>query len=268
MELIITLTGFIAMGAACTLLERIWPADAAQPRWRSDSWIDAFYLGLRVFLSIALTLITVVTGRSLIAPADTFLTRQPVWLQAIEILLLSDLISYWVHRLLHVYGPLWRVHAIHHSAKEIDWLVASRNHPLEPVLFKLLMNYPLYLLGFSPTLLGSLMPGVATYSLLLHANMSWGYGPLGYFIASPAFHRWHHSSETQALRQATPSCSRSTITCSVPRTFPRGIDSKSYGLLNESLPVGIWSHFSYPFLDLMAWLRRPHRRSHIPGGST
>ncbi len=268
MELVITLIGFIAMGAACTLLERIWPADAAQPRWRSDSWIDAFYLGLRVFLSIALTLITVVTGRSLIAPADTFLTRQPVWLQAIEILLLSDLISYWVHRLLHVYGPLWRVHAIHHSAKEIDWLVASRNHPLEPVLFKVLMNYPLYLLGFSPTLLGSLMPGVATYSLLLHANMSWGYGPLGYFIASPAFHRWHHSSETQALDKNYAQLFSFYDYLFGTAYFPRGIDSKSYGLLNESLPVGIWSHFSYPFLDLMGWLRRPHRRSHIPGGST
>jgi sterol desaturase/sphingolipid hydroxylase (fatty acid hydroxylase superfamily) len=32
------------------------------------------------------------------------------------------------------------------------------------------------------------------YAIALHANLSWTYGPLRYAIASPAFHRWHHSS--------------------------------------------------------------------------
>lgn len=268
MELVITLIGFIAMGAFCTMFERLWPADATQPRWRSDSWIDVFYLGLRIFLSVVMMLITVVVGRSLVAPVDNLLTQQPVWLQAMEILLLSDLISYWVHRLLHVYIPLWRVHAIHHSATQIDWLVASRNHPLEPVLFKVLMNYPLYLLGFSPMLLASLMPGVATYSLLLHANTSWGYGPLGYFLASPAFHRWHHSSETQALDKNYAQLFSFYDYLFGSAYFPRGINSSSYGLCNESLPVGIWSHFSYPFRDLLGLARRPVSRSDVPGGNT
>jgi sterol desaturase/sphingolipid hydroxylase (fatty acid hydroxylase superfamily) len=257
MELVITLVGFVAMGALCTVLERVWPEDAAQARWRSDSWIDAFYTGLRISLTIAMTLITVLVGGSLPAPAEGALTRQPVWLQAIEILLLSDLISYWIHRLLHVYRPMWRVHAIHHSAEQIDWLVASRNHPLEPVLFKVLMNYPLYLMGFSPVLLASLMPGVATYSLLLHANLSWGYGPLGYVLASPAFHRWHHSSETDAVDKNYAQLFSFWDYLFATAYFPRGVHSSTYGLRKESLPTSIWSHFSYPFRDVLPQLRRP-----------
>jgi sterol desaturase/sphingolipid hydroxylase (fatty acid hydroxylase superfamily) len=28
-----------------------------------------------------------------------------------------------------------------------------------------------------------------------HANLSWTFGPLRYVIASPVFHRWHHSAD-------------------------------------------------------------------------
>src|SRR5690349_5740362 len=39
---------------------------------------------------------------------------QPWWLQAIEVVALSDLFVYWGHRLQHRVGWLWRFHAIHH----------------------------------------------------------------------------------------------------------------------------------------------------------
>ena len=261
MELVITLSGFLLMGLLCTAFERLWPEDSDQPRWRSDSWIDVFYLGLRITLSVLLMLLTMLVGHSMTAPAENAINRQPMWLQIIQILLLTDLISYWTHRVFHVCAPLWRVHAIHHSAEKIDWIVAARNHPLEPLAFKILMNYPLFLLGYSPEVLASVMPFVATYSLLLHANVTWDYGPLGYVIASPAFHRWHHSSEEAAIDRNYAQLFSFYDYLFGSAYFPRGVHSQKYGLLREQLPVSIWSHLVYPVRDLPArmrsWAYRP-----------
>src|SRR3954452_15498734 len=42
------------------------------------------------------------------------IASQPIWLQASEVVLLSDLFIYWGHRLQHRVGFLWRFHSIHH----------------------------------------------------------------------------------------------------------------------------------------------------------
>src|SRR4051812_33057467 len=39
----------------------------------------------------------------------------PAMLQAVLVLLIMDLVEYWIHRLFHT-GGLWKFHAIHHSA--------------------------------------------------------------------------------------------------------------------------------------------------------
>jgi len=53
----------------------------------------------------------------------------PFWGQVAAYLLLSDFLLYWNHRLFHG-DRLWRYHAIHHSAEEVDWTTAYRFHPV------------------------------------------------------------------------------------------------------------------------------------------
>jgi sterol desaturase/sphingolipid hydroxylase (fatty acid hydroxylase superfamily) len=36
-------------------------------------------------------------------------------------------------------------------------------------------------------------------AIFIHANVSWGFGKLGVLVASPKFHRWHHTSEDEGL---------------------------------------------------------------------
>ena len=45
-----------------------------------------------------------------------------------EILVLTDLAQYWMHRAFHGVPLLWRFHRIHHSAETMDWLAGSRLH--------------------------------------------------------------------------------------------------------------------------------------------
>ena len=106
---------------------------------------------------------------------------------------------YWGHRAMHASAVLWRFHAIHHSAPELDWLVNTRAHPVDWFLVRLCGLLPLYVLGLAQpqraapdwvpllvTLLGSL------WGYLIHANLRWRFGVLEQLLATPAFHHWHH----------------------------------------------------------------------------
>jgi sterol desaturase/sphingolipid hydroxylase (fatty acid hydroxylase superfamily) len=76
------------------------------------------------------------------------LSRQPTALQLVEALLIADFISYRTHRAFHA-RRLWRLHAIHHSSRQLDWLAATRLHPINELVSKLCSSLPLLFLGFT-----------------------------------------------------------------------------------------------------------------------
>ena len=45
------------------------------------------------------------------------------------VILVSDLLNYLAHRLLHRVRWLWRLHAVHHSSERVDWLATSGATP-------------------------------------------------------------------------------------------------------------------------------------------
>jgi sterol desaturase/sphingolipid hydroxylase (fatty acid hydroxylase superfamily) len=123
---------------------------------------------------------------------------QPFAIQLIELLIAGDLLGYASHRLFHS-RFLWKFHAIHHSAEDVDWLAATRLHPVNEIGTRVMQVVPLYLLGFRGAPLAAAVPLMAFYAIFLHANVRWDFGPLRYVIASPAFHRWHHTSQEEGL---------------------------------------------------------------------
>ncbi len=126
------------------------------------------------------------------------LSRQPVWLQCVEILLLSDFVDYWTHRLFHR-GPLWRVHAIHHSPQEMNWISSSRVQPLNDLVTRACQLLPILVLGFSASAILSVVPLVSFYVMFLHSNVRWDFGPLRWVLVSPAYHRWHHAADEEGI---------------------------------------------------------------------
>jgi sterol desaturase/sphingolipid hydroxylase (fatty acid hydroxylase superfamily) len=126
------------------------------------------------------------------------LGRQPPWLQAVEVLVLVDFVGYWTHRAFHS-SRGWRIHAIHHSSEELDWIASARVHPLNELVNRLGQATPVLMLGFDPKVTLAAAPFLTLYAIGLHANLDWDFGPLRKVIASPVFHRWHHSREPEAL---------------------------------------------------------------------
>lgn len=63
-------------------------------------------------------------------------SRQPTWLQAVEVYLLVDFCGYWIHRLFHR-GAWWPFHAVHHGSTDLDGLGSLRVHPVNDLVVKL-----------------------------------------------------------------------------------------------------------------------------------
>jgi sterol desaturase/sphingolipid hydroxylase (fatty acid hydroxylase superfamily) len=184
-------------------LEALFPARLGQrffrPAWLTDL---CFFLGqyvlwgglvLWVLAQLSHWIDEVIPGgfRSTVA-------SQPWWIQAIEVVVLSDLLIYWGHRLQHRVGFLWRFHAVHHSAEHLDWLAAHREHPLDSIYTVGLVNLPAIILGFPLETLAGLVAFRGIWAIYIHSNIRLPIGPLRMVIGAPELHHWHHDRARDA----------------------------------------------------------------------
>lgn len=113
------------------------------------------------------------------------------------------------------------------------------------MLHKVAAIVPLYLLGFAPNVLAAYAPFLALYPLLVHANVSWNFGPLRYVLATPGFHRWHHAAE--ALDKNFSGLFPFFDLLFGTAYFPKDRRPQKYGLYQEHLPTGFWRQIIHPF---------------------
>ena len=62
---------------------------------------------------------------------DLWPSRWPLAAQLLLALVIGEIGTYWIHRLMHENAFLWRFHAAHHSAPRLYWLNAARFHPID-----------------------------------------------------------------------------------------------------------------------------------------
>ncbi|WP_373540186.1 sterol desaturase family protein [Chamaesiphon sp.] len=126
----------------------------------------------------------------------------PVRVRFVLAIVVGEFGAYWGHRWSHEIPLLWRFHAVHHSAQEMDWLVNTRAHPLDMFFTRCCGLLPIYLLGLAQPMgtTVDLVPLVyaivgTVWSFFVHANLSWRFGLLEQVVATPAFHHWHHTND-------------------------------------------------------------------------
>lgn len=127
----------------------------------------------------------------------------PLLLRFALAVIIGDIGAYWGHRWSHEVPFLWYFHRIHHQAEAIDWLVTSRAHPVDMVFLKFCGVALIYLCGLAQASLGQGSLLMSSYLLVgglwayfVHANVNWRFGILEHWLASPAFHHWHHTNES------------------------------------------------------------------------
>jgi sterol desaturase/sphingolipid hydroxylase (fatty acid hydroxylase superfamily) len=184
-------------------LELFFPLRPGQKRFRRHWPNDLFYFlvnGVVIQFGLLLAIAAMMTAiRWAVPGALTMLVRsQPLWLQALEVLLVADAGFYLAHRAFHAVPFLWRFHAVHHSIEEMDWLAAYRVHPLDQILTKTASFLPVYALGFSDPAILIFLVIYKWQSVAIHSNSRIGLGPFKWLLASPQFHHWHHAHEPAA----------------------------------------------------------------------
>lgn len=251
-DVIRALVGLLALVLLFWVLEWLWPEDRQQPRLRRDGFTDVlwWFMGYatRFVASIAAAIFTVIVIR-LVPFQHPWLPRisqQPTWLQTVEIVFIGDFLSYWIHRLFHHTPWLWPFHAIHHSSEQLDWLSATRVHPVDSILHRLAPVALLYLLGFSGAVIGPFLVFLTLYPIAVHANIKMRFGCLGYIFVSPAFHRWRHTSEEMGLDKNFAGLFAFFDYVFGAAYLPRW-QPTTYGLYQEKAPRGFFGQLAYPF---------------------
>ncbi len=163
------------------------------------------------------------------------------------ILLVSDFVQYWTHRAYHEVPLLWRLHAVHHSAKSMDWLAGSRQHILELLITRTLVLAPIFVLGFSKEVIDTYIVIVGFQAVFNHANVSVRLGPLRYIIVTPNFHHWHHSQDQEALDR-----NYAAHFAFLDYLFGTAVKStklwpERYGVLGDYVPNGFFKQLKFPF---------------------
>jgi sterol desaturase/sphingolipid hydroxylase (fatty acid hydroxylase superfamily) len=178
-------------------LEHLAPAHAS----RRTSWsID---LAFATAGQVITHLLLVVVAAALLARLDAWsldrpllsgLGQGPLTFAATVLvgLLLFDLGGYLYHRAAHALPCLWRLHALHHTSEQMDWLASFRQHPLEILLLTLCQNAPLVLLGVPLGAHATVLALLKLAGVFVHANLRLPAGRLRFVVATPRFHHRHH----------------------------------------------------------------------------
>jgi len=174
------------------------------------------------------------------------LSRLPLWLQAVLFLVCSDFLSYWNHRIFHG-THLWKYHAVHHSSDELEWISAARFHPINLFLGSVAIDVVLLLAGISPNVMLWIGPFTTAHSAFVHANLKWDLGPFKYVLASPVFHRWHHTSLEKGGNKNFASTFPILDWLFGTWYMPKDELPEVYGIDDRRFPDGFGAQMVYPF---------------------
>ena len=249
---------FLALLAVFRLLDLTRPVDRRLPMLRRGFWTDAAYWAFTPLITRAVTRVSIAIAaipialllyghvdRQTILEGFGPLAGLPLPLQAFLILFVSDFFGYWGHRLFHR-GRLWRFHAIHHCSKDLDWLSSTRLHPANDAVMRVLSTVPVLLIGVKPLAVAGVLPFITLMAIVVHANVDWDWGPLRSVLASPRFHRWHHSDEADARDKNFAGIFPVFDLVFGTYYMPRGRVPTSFGT-DLAVPEGFLAQLWFPF---------------------
>lgn len=246
------IVNLLASGFMFAPLERFVPHRREQRLFRQEWREDLFYFLVSSMFVQVLAFLTLAPSQIVNAHTsdwDAFragVASLPWAVQFAIVLIASDVLQYAYHRAFHQIPFLWGFHAVHHSARSMDWLAGSRLHLVDVIGLRAVTSLPLFTLGFSPAVMQAYLGFIYVWSSLLHANVGGNFNRLGHWIATPRYHHWHHALEAEAVDKNFaihfPWIDKLFGTFHLPDDrWP-----KAYGI-PEELPQGYGGQFLYPW---------------------
>jgi sterol desaturase/sphingolipid hydroxylase (fatty acid hydroxylase superfamily) len=234
------------------LIEKFFPLYKGQPVFRKEWQTDmAHFIVNHFVVGLILLIVNFAIHRLFgwIIRSDLQQAVQSISFipQLLLCILVADLMQYGAHRAYHEIPFLWRFHAVHHSAKTMDWLAGSRQHMLELIVTRVLVLGPIYVLGFDEAVMNAYIIVVGFQAVFNHSNVHLPWGPLKYLIVTPDFHHWHHSSDDAAIDKnyAAHYAFLDHLFGTAVKTdqkFP-----EKYGVVGDYMPDGFVQQQLFPF---------------------
>ena len=116
----------------------------------------------------------------------------------ILLLLCTDFLWYWYHRLAHEINLLWAVHVVHHQSEDYNYTVSARITVLQ-ALVRTCFWAVLPLIGFPAGMITAMLLVHGIYPFFIHTRLIGKLGVLEYILVTPSHHRVHHASNEQYL---------------------------------------------------------------------
>ena len=123
--------------------------------------------------------------------------RATVW-SWLLLLIATDFVWYWYHRLGHQVSLFWAAHVVHHQSEDFNYTVSARI-----TVFQALVRTGFWsvlpILGFPAGMVTSILLVHGLYPFFLHTRTISKLGWLEYVLVTPSHHRVHHAINPQYL---------------------------------------------------------------------
>jgi len=173
-----------------------------------------------------------------------------VW---IGLILATDFVWYWYHRMGHEINFFWAAHIVHHHSEEFNFTAAARITTFQAVIrtgFWCIL--PLF--GFHPKMVITMLVVHGAYSFFTHTQLIGRIKWLEYVFVTPSVHGVHHASDEKYLDKNYGDMF--TFWDRLFGTFQEEEEKPKYGLTHPLKSYSfLWQHFHYYFEIHELWKR-------------
>ena len=165
-----------------------------------------------------------------------------IWL---ALILATDFVWYWYHRLGHEVNFFWAAHIVHHHSEEFNFTAAARITTFQAVIrtgFWCVLPFA----GFHPTMVITMLIVHGAYSFFTHTQLIGKIKWLEYVFVTPSVHGVHHASDEKYLDKNYGDMF--TFWDRIFGTFQEEEEKPKYGLTHPLKSYSfLWQHFHYYF---------------------
>ena len=171
----------------------------------------------------------------------------------IALILATDFVWYWYHRLGHEVNFFWAAHIVHHHSEEFNYTAAARITTFQAIIrtgFWCILPY----IGFHPNMIITMLIVHGAYSFFTHTQVVGRIKWLEYVFVTPSVHGVHHASDEKYLDKNYGDMF--TFWDRLFGTFQEEEEKPKYGLTHPLKSYSfLWQHFHYYFEIHELWKR-------------
>lgn len=174
-------------------------------------------------------------------------------LSFVGLLLATDFVWYWYHRLGHQINIFWAAHIVHHQSNDFNYTVAARITIFQAIVRSFFWCL-LPIAGFTPETVMGVLVFHGAYSFFTHTRQIPKLKWLEHVFITPSLHRVHHASNEKYLDKNYGDLF--VFWDKLFGTFKAEEEEPTYGLTHPIKSRSfLWQHFHY-FLEIGAMASR------------